>query len=758
INMSTGMDSLRIYDWTQTVNDMEKQESILLRSFPSFFLQETKGQNMQAKVTGNWLKWELTDEGSGQYPIYKCYIEDGTLEVEIENKKTAYDLKNSWIKICAKIEIDENSSKEMYVFSEKEGTLYSINHSFHFDKENRVASNLLEHLLVSWFKEHRNLLNNHVNTYAIHVRTSNDLTLAGWDTGYVTSFSNVNKTIREKELYPKDFKYELEDDSIGIPLLFNMEGTFNSWEITTGADGQNVNFICKIGENSSLTNETGNKTYDFSSDAFLKVQVKLEYFNSTEKRFEDPTGLNDGNPVELKVKTDHDQNQNPPVVLVDSYFSEELTGIVLNGIVTTMFKEWLNENIDKFENIFSYFLLKETAKDENFQWLKPTTAYYGVASVEDENKNPDLDKSVFSVMSMVENHENKFPQHTVDARLLHAVNNESTFGIDMPLFVDKWIENALVAMQIGTPEQFEKTDNGLVISNKEKIKFATIENNSGNPVPGYVDAGKFRLGIINNQLVLEMEDLHWEQARGIIGHVNYKQSFDITLKSGVDELGKEYSNVLIPIENTDPTMLMTFMIEDWKKNEDLIIEIVTGVVIGILVGFIPVGKIFSKLKNVVSKAFRQAGNRMSAEIGSSVAVAMREIAQESGETGAAFFRRMSQESADEISLFTRPGMTTQQIVNEVANKSESFFSKIWKNKYKLIGGSVVGAVGGMVPTAIIKAIENAQQEHYSLLPTIHEFVANCVGAVNWPDNSEFEVETAKLQGIYLMGGKLNKEN
>lgn len=756
--MSAGkLDTLTIYDWNQTVNDVKNQGSILARNFPSFFSQEINEQTMKAKVTGIWLKWELTNEGTGQYPIYKCYIEDGTLEVEVDNKTNKYDLKNSWIKICAKIEIDKSSSTEMYKFSEKEDALYSIHHSFPFDKENRVASNLLEHLLVSWFKEHRNLLNNHVNNYRIHVRTSNDLTLAGWDTGYVTSFSNVNKTILEKKLYPENFTYKFEDDSMGFPLLFNMKGTFDSWEITTGADGQNVNFILKISENSTFTNETGNTTFDFSSNAFLKVQVKLEYFNSTEKTIEDPTGLHDGNQVELRVKTDRDQNQNPPVVLVDSYYSEDLTSPLLNSIATSMFKEWLNENIDKFENIFSYFLLQETAKNEDFQWLKPTTAYYGVASVEDENKKPDLEKSVFSVMSMVENHVNKFPQHTVDARLLHAVNNESAFGIDMPLFVEKWVENALVAMQIGTPEQFEKTDNGLVISNKEKIKFATIENDSGNDVPGYVDEGKFRLGIINNQLVLEMEDLYWEQARGIMGHVNYKQSFDITLKSGVDELGKEYSNVLIPTENTDPTMLMTFTIEDWKKNENLIIEIVTGVAIGILVGFIPVGKIFSKLKDVVRKAFRQSGNRMSAELGSSVAIAMREIAQESGETGAAFFRRISQESADEISLFTRPGISGQQIINEVANKPESFFSKIWKNKYKLIGGVVGGAVGGMVPTAIIGAIQNAQQEHYSLLPTIHEFVANCVGTVNWPDNSEFKIETAQLQGIYLMGGKLNKE-
>lgn len=765
--MSAGkLDTLTIYDWNQTVNDVKKQGSILARNFPSFFSQEIQEQAMKAKVTGIWQKWELTDEGSGQYPIYKCSIEDGTLEVEVENKKTKYDLKNSWIKICAKIEIDKSSSTDMYKFSEQEDALYSIHHSFPFDKENRVASNLLEHLLVSWFKEHRNLLNNHVNNYRIHVRTSNDLTLAGWDTGYVTSFSNVNKTILEKKLYPENFTYKFEDDSMGFPLLFNMKGTFDSWEITTGADGQNVNFILKIGENSTFTNETGNTTFDFSSDAFLKVQVKLEYFNSTEKTIEDPTGLHDGNQVELRVKTDRDQNQNPPVVLVDSYYSEDLTSPLLNSIATSMFKEWLNENIDKFENIFSYFLLHETAKNEDFQWLKPTTAYYGVASVEDENKKPDLDKSVFSVMSMVENHVNKFPQHTVDARLLHAVNNESAFGIDMPLFVEKWLEKALITMQVGTLDQFERTDNGKVIKNKERIKFATIEDEGWEGAEAYIEKGNFSLGIINNQLVLEMTDVNWKKS-GRVAHVDYKQAFDLQLKSGTDSSGKRYENVLMPIENSEPTYRVTFTKEDWKFWMDLCIELVIGIGLGIAFGAI--GKIGGKALDKLVKGTKQVAQ----ETGENVMISSnaqgalnRPFSQfltttfiEEG--GAANLRPLISSASQEIASAptTSSGLitVTPGFMSNLLQRGKIFAGKLWENKFKLTGGLVLGAVGGVTPMLVVEAINHIEEEKFGSLPTIENFVANCVGTVKWPDNSEFKIETAQLQGIYLMGGKLNKE-
>ncbi|QDX91768.1 hypothetical protein EEL30_04925 [Brevibacillus laterosporus] len=753
------VDSLRMYDWTKTIEDVKNRDSKMLRNVPSSFYQEMKDSSMSAKVQGNWGNWELTDEGSGQYPIFKCYIENGTFEVDTNNGKTTHHLQNSWIKICLKI---EDSQTEMYVISEKEDTLYSINHSFHFDSGHGMVSILLEKLLVTWFKEHRHLLHQQINTYNIQYSTSNDLSLIGWDTSYVTSFSNVNKNIQQKKLYPQKFNYEFTDTSLGFPFQFSMDGTFDSWEITTGADGQNVNFICKIGENSSILNHSANATYEFASDAYVKIQLKLQYLNAKETTIEDSTGVGDGHQVDLKVKTDQDGNQDPPVILVNYRYSDAITG-TLESFVTAMFKEWFTKNIDQFENIFAHFILEETAKDENFQWLKPTDKYYGVAEGKDENGQPSLDKSVFSVMSMVENRKNNYPSHTVDARLLHAVKNakdtnDSAFGIDMPLFVDKWLGRGLNIMQVGTPDQFEKTDNGLFIQNKERIQFGTVYDHNENEVPSYVDPKKFRLGITNNQMVLDIEDLTWEQARGIIGHANYTQHYSLSLKSGVDELGKEYKNVLVPNEEGEATLTLTYTVEDWYAREQLIIEIATGLALSIAAGafFSATSAVFRQASAYISQQFSRIGTTMMRAV-----ISLKELLKRAGTSASQAARNeMIELTTFNISRASSvAGLSSSQVMYQVLQQPRSLWSRIWeissKSALVFTQMAVIGAAG-MLPTAIAKYLEYLAKEHYSELPTIDAFLANCVGAVKWPDNSELQVETAQLQGIYLMGGKLIK--
>ncbi|QDX94824.1 hypothetical protein EEL30_22565 [Brevibacillus laterosporus] len=761
------VDSLRIYDWTKTIEDVKNRDSKMLRNVPSSFYQEMKDSSMSAKVQGNWGNWELTDEGSGQYPIFKCYIENGTFEVDTNNEKATHHLQNSWIKICLKI---EDSQTEMYVISEKEDTLYSINHAFHFNSGHGMVSILLEKLLVTWFKEHRHLLHQQINTYNIQYSTSNDLSLMGWDTSYVTSFSNVNKNIQQKKLYPEKFYYEFTDTSLGFPLEFSLNGTFDSWEITTGADGQNVNFICKINENSFLHYITADKMYRLASredpnpvlEPYMKIQLKLKYLNSTEKTITDSTGKGNGYQVDLKVKTDQDTSGDQPVILVKTHFSNEIPELIAM-FVEIMFKNWFNENIDKFENIFSHLLLEETAKDENFQWLKPTDKYYGVAEGKDENGQPSLDTSVFAVMTMVENRKNNYPQHTVDARLLHAVKNakdtnDSAFGIDMPLFVDKWLGRGLNIMQVGTPDQFEKTDNGLFIQNKERIQFGTVYDHNENEVPSYVDPKKFRLGITNNQMVLDIEDLTWEQARGIIGHANYTQHYGLSLKSGVDELGKEYKNVLVPSEEGEATLTLTYTLEDWYQREQLIIEIATGLALSIAAGafFSATSAVFRQASAYISQQFSKIGTTMMRAV-----ISLKELLKRAG-TNASQAARREMIELTTFNITRAPsyvGLNSPGVMYQVLQQPRTLWSRIWeissKSALVFTQMAVIGAAG-MLPTAIAKYLDYLAEEHYSELPTIDAFLANCVGAVKWPDNSELQVETARLQGIYLMGGKLIK--
>ncbi|WP_170953275.1 TULIP family P47-like protein [Bacillus thuringiensis] len=755
------LDSLRIYDWVQTAKDIKNQDSKLLRNFSTVFHQEMKAPSMDAKVTGNWGNWELTDEGSGQYPIFKCYIENGTFEVGTDHKKATYDLQHTWIKVCLKI---EDIQKETYVISEKEDTLYSINHSFLLDQENSMLSSVVNHLFVTWLKEHRELLQQQLNTYTIHSRTSDDLSLLGWDTNYVTSFSHVNQMIQQQNLYPSTFEHELivDDDFTSAHLI--AKGTFQPWEITTGADGQNVNFICKFGENSAITNQKNNKIYKFNSNAYVKIQLKLQYLDSS-KTIEDPTGEGNGQQVNLMVKTDNDNNGNAPVILISLFLSEEIEkNRSLKVFSETIFKEWFNKNIEKFEQIFSSFLLHETAKGENFQWLKPTTAYYGVAEAKDENGEPSLDNSVFAVMTMVEKRENKNPTHGVDNRLLQAVKNEkdtndSALGIDMPLFVEKWLVQGLNILQVGTPDEFEKTSNGLFIQNKEKIEFGKIYNALDTLVPSHIDSKKFKLGITNNQLVLDIEDLTWEHTPGIIGHVDYKQYYNLNLKSGVDKLGKEYKNVLIPEEDGNATLTFTYTETEYYKWTKLITEIAAGIVCSIGAGF-AFGALAPRLKNIATTFMKDVAKKMGNGL-MKIVVPMKKFLERMG-------IKFSRQAAEEIEMQLITNMqrspsissiASSAVINGVRQAPRTIGSRIGELSKKVsVAFLYTGTIGlaGVAPTVLWEISEYLLKGHISKVPSINEFLANCVGAVKWPDNSEFQVETAKLQGIYLMGGQLNK--
>ncbi|QEZ70854.1 hypothetical protein D4A35_18130 (plasmid) [Paraclostridium bifermentans] len=732
------LDFLRIYDWhkTEAMNKISKLD--FERIIPKHFSKEIKNKHLSVKITGNWKIWKLTDEGEGQYPIFKCIVEDGFLKIKNECGNKKYSLDNAWIKICTKIKYDNENGKDIYSIDEKNLTLYSVNNSFNSKYKNNIVDAFLDNLLIACIEDNIKDLNKFFKLYKVKTAIKEDLSLLGWDTGYSTSFTHVNKTIENQQNYPKQFKYESEG-----PYNIDISGEFDSWRLTTGSDGQNVNFICPIknGEFNFLGTE-----YKFSQGEQVNIQLKLKYLNIEEPTFEDSTSLNDGNQVDLIVKTDEDENENPPVTIIKVVLLGEIDAIgkmLLEGT----FREWFNENIDAFKQIFSSFLLEDTSKNPDFQWLKPTKAYYGVASAEPIDGKPDLDSSVFSVMSMVEDNKNDKPSHTVDGRILDAVNNESAFGIRTPLFVKKWLIAGLEMMQIGKLEDFDLINNGMGFINNKKLLFGTFENADGEDVPAYVEKDNFRLEITNNQLKIEITDIYWQQSRRLTGHVMYSQYFDLELRSGTDITGAEYKNILIPVENSEPTLVVNISQDEFDIWGDIVGEIVGGIVVGIVTGYL--GSILGKGVGKYLEKFltKTSGGRWVLKMNKEMYDYLNNLFK--GD------RRVFNEVAiDEIELISTLG--TSQAISTIANTPTNFASKIWVNKSKFIGGLIGGSVGSVIPSVIIKSIDAWDKQNYSVLPSINAFVASSVGSVKWPDTSEFKIESAELNGIFLLGGKLER--
>ncbi len=49
-------------------------------------------------LNGTWKSWNLTNEGEGSYPVLKCIIDDGYLDMNFGASSEKIPLKNVWIK------------------------------------------------------------------------------------------------------------------------------------------------------------------------------------------------------------------------------------------------------------------------------------------------------------------------------------------------------------------------------------------------------------------------------------------------------------------------------------------------------------------------------------------------------------------------------------------------------------------------------------------------------------------------------------
>ncbi|BAQ12791.1 putative toxin complex component ORF-X2 [Clostridium botulinum] len=737
---------LYIYKWEEIAKKVNNDEKIQNNMKKEFFYKR-EGTNNVFELSGLWKKWEIDKGSNGCYPIFRCLIKNGVLTIRNNKKEDSYPLDNVCIKFGIKVKFTEDN---FYFIPKEDNTIYVTASSFISD--NLIIKTVFQNLFISFLKANIKDLNDFFFSMGeIPSEKSSDLSLLGWDMNYSTSFTNMNKVIKEQKLYPDIIFQELPDHSAAL------EGAFNLWEMTTGADGQNVWFKCYINKDTRLygTALESNFDYNFDEDSYVKIQVKLDAFNNTENPIEDPTGNNDGEQKLFKLKLDVVGDDNVVTVVGQKIPTNIQNDSSASFTFSFLIGEWFKENIQEFTQIFSYFQLNETAKDPNFTWVKPTTVYYGVASVED-----DLDRSIFSVLSMVEN--GKSPEtHIVDNRILQETKTDSALALDIPLYVKHWLLQALITLQVGTLEQFEISPNGMMITNKERIKYATLADKDWENAPAYINKGNFKLGVINNQIIFELVDIQIPK-NGIVIHLDFKQIYDLILKSGTDNDGNNYSNVLIAEEIGDPIYRIMFTEESWVKWKNLCVNIAAGIAIGIAFGAIMTlgTEALGQLLRVTEEVAETSGDIVSISSETNVEALnvpfQRYLQTVFIDDTSSVIEALSRESISDImsSITDETGsiISTTETTTNIINTARPIGYKIGIDRFKFLAGTIAASMGALIPEEISNIIEDVNNELYSNLPTIQPFINNLVNVVQWPNNSEFQISDVKLFGLYLMGG------
>ncbi|NFD77363.1 toxin [Clostridium botulinum] len=735
------------YDWEKTILKNAKESYSINEIIPKTFFKEINGGGIfKSTLNGTWKSWDLTDEAEGSHPVLKCTIDNGYLELYTKDSSEKHSLKDVQIKVCMTI---KPNSDDTYSICKDSSSLYIKDNSLKVSEDDLIIAHHLNKLILSWFKDNPKYLELFINKSRIQTRVEGDLSLLGWDIESSVSYKTMNEFIKKDNLYEKKFYQYMKVRR----NEFTIDGTFGSWEMTTGADGQNIRFKCPI---ESATYTINEDIYTAGPDNSITIQVDLKYFDSN-TTMTDPTGLNNGQQFNLKVKTETTDDLNA-VIIVGSKITDINNEIYPedSSMLELAFRRWFNVNIKKFEQIFAYILLNETAKDPNYQWLKPTQISYGSSSVtiSDGNKEiPDLDASTFAAMAMVENHKNTRPNHAVDNRFLELANTQSAFALSMPEFLKHFLLTGLQATQTDNLDAFEIYTDNLMITNKEKMNFGKIKAND-KEVDALIEKDNFKLAIQNNRVVIEITDATWEQVKGVTGHFNYRQAYKLTLK----EVNNEYKPILV--EDGEPSLSYMVTEEAWKIQQDAIISGVVGLFAGVLLG----------------AAFQGASNKLSKFLKSKVKKGNKEVGVRLNSSESKYFWdnmgidpvtsnkiriKNSKEAWTELDTMSVTGSTSSEALLLMKNTAKPMGERLKIFGIKLVAGitSSFGYILGTTLPAILKDIINANiNNNFEVLPGIQEFSNQCVGAVQWPDNSELKVNFATLQGVYLLGGNLVKNN
>lgn len=299
-----------------------------------------------------------------------------------------------------------------------------------------------------------------VSMNEMNILLGDTLSTNHWDTVSICRVSALNEWIKEKETYPKTI-VETYDDSGDI---YKIDGTFKPWSIAVGGDGKNVNVGIAL---DSGTFNAGGKDYSLAGTN-MKVQVKLNYFPMP-----DPKQPKNGS-YDLKVRT-ASQGPDDPVASIVVFNAPSGMSILLKSALQFIIQDWLNkeENLKKFDTLFSTVVINNIGEKEDYQWLKPTYMSYAYTDLGSDTS------SIFGVLCMTNNRSADDAPHQLPVVSLKD-DYSSVFLINREIFVKYQFLPALPeTFPDAVKENFELDADGLNVTARnlklEAVSYGAID-------------------------------------------------------------------------------------------------------------------------------------------------------------------------------------------------------------------------------------------------------------------------------------------
>jgi hypothetical protein len=547
--------------------------------------------------------------------------------------------------------------------------------------------------------------------------------LYGWDTVFAINYKQANQAIKTAKSTPQSFAYNDSTSNVHI------NGKWDDWQLTSGGDGQNLQLRCPV-VSGTVTHE--NNTFDLKNSV-LQIQIRLSKVPDPAARFNDPSAKSDtGIPIRLLTNT-ISTNTDPAVSVLSAEFPE-VSDSLLKEALPGVFSAYFNTHITDFSHTFSILIVNEQADKQDYQWLKPTDLSYACKNAADGS----LDKSVFAVLCMTDNHPIGINEHAIDNRILQVVSKDanSAFGIsDTQVLKHLFAPGAVAVIQGSKLTDFNITNDNLTILNNRDITWGNFQLESGEIVRPVIKAGRFQMTLQSSQVNLQITDaaFNWPKWHGpgdIKVRLTLNQFFEFDLKPN----GKG-GYVFVPKGAGPGVKDITATVSASKDVQ--IFDICMGIA-GSLVGAV--------LGGLLGAAF-DAGAAVTVvdtRLGR-LAVNAEDLQEAIGKVNKNQLVQEDQTVAMRVRAYL--------VDANSPTWPQKFRGAFWGNKWKLLGG-ILGTLSGMQLGLIAEYVQLTAQGKLDKVPPFNTFAAKCIGATQWPEAKGWELKSAALRGPLIIGGKL----
>lgn len=533
----------------------------------------------------------------------------------------------------------------------------------------------------------------------------------GWDTAYVASFPVVNQAILKQKSYPTSFDYK---DETGIVI----SGKWTSWQLTPGGAGGDVQMICEV-ESGTATGD--NQNGDLTNSQVV-IQVNLKQVAAADP-INDPTAKDNGTAQNLVVNTSA-TGLDPAVSIISSSYPK-VTSVLLKDLLDSIFKNYFNANIGKFNHVFAVMNINEVADKDGFQWVKPTAIQYAVASPEDRK----IEHSAFGLIAMVKKHPiQPSMQQAVDVRALLNLPSgaNSAFVISETMVAQNMLlRGAIATIQGSTASDFGFSKDGLSVTNVNDLVWGHFQTEDNGVISPKIAANNFVMRADDTYIYLEITNANYETSPGVTVHMNMTQKFTYNTVQA-----KNGNYVFIPDTQGfgNPSITANISLSEGLQ----ITEIVMGAVAAIAGVLCAASAIGSALASSAEVATDTAANTASMAVGADAvadaAAAAPEAAAAENQAGAAAADAGAAAPADAAQVQNCGVFTSTQFRLATG-----------------LTGAVAGAVSGSI--GIAKAVTELE---YDKIPAFNTFADNCMGATAWPGLTDYKLIGASFRSSLVM--------